>query len=418
MAPLRFCLLTTFYPPWNFGGDGIQVQRLARALTARGHEVTVVHSVEGYDALGGAPHPPATHDGPVRLVAVDGSRLSAVATYLSGRPLLARDRIASVLDEDFDVLHFHNPSLLGGPGLLRMGRALKLYTAHEQWLVCPTHVLWQDGRRLCIERHCVRCTLRHRRPPQPWRHSSIVDDAVAELDVLIAPSAASAALHQRFAGSVPIEQLPHFVPDPGMRSAPPAAGVPYLLFAGRLEPIKGAETLLPVMRRLGDVRLVVAGTGSREPALRRAASDLPSLELVGWQDAPALDALMRGALAVVVPSPGHEAFGLVAVEALARGVPAIVRDFGALGELAAGSDAVEPYRSDDELVAAVTRLRASPRERVRLGAVARSDYLSRFGEEQHMRAYFDLVARAATRRGDHELAERAGRAVTGLRAVA
>ena len=35
--PLRFCLVTTFYPPFNFGGDGIDVERLARALTARGH---------------------------------------------------------------------------------------------------------------------------------------------------------------------------------------------------------------------------------------------------------------------------------------------------------------------------------------------------------------------------------------------
>jgi hypothetical protein len=35
MASLRFCLLTTFYPPCNFGGDGIDVQRTARALVNR-----------------------------------------------------------------------------------------------------------------------------------------------------------------------------------------------------------------------------------------------------------------------------------------------------------------------------------------------------------------------------------------------
>ncbi len=33
---LRFCMITTFYPPWHFGGDAIGTQRLARALVRRG----------------------------------------------------------------------------------------------------------------------------------------------------------------------------------------------------------------------------------------------------------------------------------------------------------------------------------------------------------------------------------------------
>ena len=42
MPALRFCMVTTFYPPHSFGGDAIAVQRLARALVRRGHEVSVV----------------------------------------------------------------------------------------------------------------------------------------------------------------------------------------------------------------------------------------------------------------------------------------------------------------------------------------------------------------------------------------
>ena len=38
MKGLRFGMLTTFYPPFNFGGDGIDVQRTARALVAPRHE--------------------------------------------------------------------------------------------------------------------------------------------------------------------------------------------------------------------------------------------------------------------------------------------------------------------------------------------------------------------------------------------
>lgn len=48
---MRFCL--TFYPPFNFGGEGIDVQRTARALVRRGHQVTVIHDVDTYQWLAG-----------------------------------------------------------------------------------------------------------------------------------------------------------------------------------------------------------------------------------------------------------------------------------------------------------------------------------------------------------------------------
>jgi len=50
---MRFCMLTTFYPPFNLGGDGIAVEQLARALVRGGHQVTVVHDVDTYHFLGG-----------------------------------------------------------------------------------------------------------------------------------------------------------------------------------------------------------------------------------------------------------------------------------------------------------------------------------------------------------------------------
>ncbi len=51
MSGLRFCFITTFYPPYNFGGDGIGIQRLARGLARFGHHVTVVHDVDAYNTL-------------------------------------------------------------------------------------------------------------------------------------------------------------------------------------------------------------------------------------------------------------------------------------------------------------------------------------------------------------------------------
>src|SRR5215475_11731943 len=48
---LRFCIVSTFYPPYNFGGDGIYAHRLANGLARLGHQVTVLHSPSAYTML-------------------------------------------------------------------------------------------------------------------------------------------------------------------------------------------------------------------------------------------------------------------------------------------------------------------------------------------------------------------------------
>jgi len=51
MEALRFCMITTFYPPYAMGGDATYVYNLSRALTQRGHSVDVIHSVDSYRTL-------------------------------------------------------------------------------------------------------------------------------------------------------------------------------------------------------------------------------------------------------------------------------------------------------------------------------------------------------------------------------
>lgn len=230
-------------------------------------------------------------------------------------------------------------------------------------------------------------------------------DIAASSDLVIVPSVTSAGLHSRLAPIVPVACLGHFVPDPG----PPRAGedppeAPYFLCAGRLEPIKGVQTLLSAFRRWSGARLVVAGTGSLEARLREQAGDLPHVEFVGWKTAQSLDRLLRGALAVIAPTLGHESFGLVPVEALARGVPAIVRDFGALGELVRQSDAIIGYEREDDLVAELDGLAKAPERRAALGETGRRDYLAHWAEAKHMRGYFGLIADRAEDRGLRQLA--------------
>ena len=200
MTRLRFGLLTTFYPPFNFGGDGIDVQRTARALVRRGHAVTVLHDVDAYQWLAGRqlPDQPVDQDG----VEVIGLRsrlgvLSSVLTHQFGRPVVHGRTIARLIrDRQFDVVIFNNVSLVGGPGLLAFGAdALRVYMAQEHWLVCPMHVLWRYDREVCPKKECLRCQIRGKRPPQWWRYTGLLERSLRHVDLFLAGSEFTRARH-------------------------------------------------------------------------------------------------------------------------------------------------------------------------------------------------------------------------------
>src|SRR5262249_55074569 len=154
--PLKFLHLTTFYPPHSFGGDALFLYRLCNALGEEGHHVDVVHCVDSYHLFHPGPPPLAANEHPnVRRHELRSGLgwLSPFLTQQTGRPILKRGKIRRLLrDCDYDVIHYHNTSLLG-PGVLAMDRpgmrAVKLYTTHEHWLVCPMHVLWKFDRAPC-----------------------------------------------------------------------------------------------------------------------------------------------------------------------------------------------------------------------------------------------------------------------------
>ena len=217
--PLRFCFLTTFYPPYNFGGDGIGIERLARGLVSHGHHVTVVHDVDAFAMLHKGPEPklPDSADGIEVIPLRSGlGSLSCLLTQQFGRPVANGARIREILGRgNFDVVNFHNISLVGGPGILSYGGdALRLYMAHEHWLVCPTHVLWRHGRERCTGRQCIRCVIRHKRLPQLWRATGHLNRQLDFVDTFITVSEFSREKHHEFGFPREMEVLNSFLPDP------------------------------------------------------------------------------------------------------------------------------------------------------------------------------------------------------------
>ena len=155
-------------------------------------------------------------------------------------------------EHDYDVIHYHNTSLLG-PAVMAMNtpgkRAVKLYTAHEHWLVCPMHVLWKFNRGPCEKPECLRCVLHGRRPPQLWRYTGLLRRSCRHVDAFIAPSRFTAAMHAQRGFSRPMVHLPHFTDradDDMSRPVRCPHDRPYFLFVGRLELIKGLQTVIPL----------------------------------------------------------------------------------------------------------------------------------------------------------------------------
>jgi glycogen synthase len=126
-----------------------------------------------------------------------------------------------------------------------------------------------------------------------------------------------------------------------------------VLLVGRLVYEKGfqlaLEALPGLIERVGDVRFIVAGSGTAEQELREQASRLGLDEhgtFVGWIGDDVLHSLYRIADLTVVPSI-YEPFGLVALEAMASGCPCLVADTGGLREVVPNDDVGLRFRSRD-----------------------------------------------------------------------
>lgn len=402
--PLRFCMITTFYPPYNFGGDGIFVHQLSNELARRGHHVDVVHCIDAYLLLA-RKEPSETYQNHPN-VTVHGLKspfgfLSPLATQQTGLPLFKSSQIRQVMKKGFDVIHYHNISLVGGPKILEYGRGIKLYTLHEYWLICPTHLLFRFNRAPCLQRYCLVCALTYRRPPQWWRNFGLLEASVKHVDAFLAPNQFAIEIHHQKGLHLPFVPLPQFVPS--MESNTPiiieeeTLRNPFFLFVGRLEKLKGLQTIIPVFRQYCKAQLWIAGTGSYEKKLRQWVDGSPNIRFMGHLSGAKLQNLYQRAVAVIVPSLAFEIFPLVILEAFRQKTLVIVRKLGGMPEIINESGGGFLYEKEEELITAMDQLVANPSYRQELGRRGFEAYQKNWTAEVHLRRYFALIHEIASR---------------------
>ncbi len=205
--------------------------------------------------------------------------------------------------------------------------------------------------------------------------------ALRKAELLLAPSRALAATCEAWCGRRPDVVAPLILP-----AEPTAAlgvrGGAIVLAASQWTPGKGADLLAPLVRALAPRRVRVQWSALAPPpetlaALERAENvELPQPPLP-------LEALLADAGALLVPSQSAEAFGRLAVEAMAAGVPVLASASGGLRETVPATQRVRPHDDPAAWAEAVRRLDA---------------------EEQWERARRDGVGAAAAVRASEPLA--------------
>jgi len=398
---MNFLHLTTFYPPYSFGGDAMYIYRLAHALGDAGHHVDVVHCVDSYHLLHPSPPPIAfaEHPNVHRHELRSGfGWVGPMLTHQTGSPWLKLGRVEQLLRErTYDVVHFHNISLLG-PRIFEIPvqpGTVKIATTHDHWLICPLHVLWKMNREPCEKPDCLRCTVHGKRPPQWWRYTGLMADAAKHVDRFVSPSRFTAAMHRDREFPEKVHHLPYFIDradQDWQNPGPPPQKEPYFLFVGRLELIKGVQTLIQLWREHDiDVDLIIAGTGTYENELKAMAASNPRIKFTGALPQAKLGALYYHTIGCLIPSITYETFGMINIEAFARKTPVIARDLGALPEVIQDSGGGFVYRTDQELLDAMRTIRESKHVRDELGEKGYQAFLRYWTREAHLDLYFQCL---------------------------
>jgi starch synthase len=346
---MKALLLTREYPPHVYGGAGVVVDHLTRALARR-----MAVEVRCFDEPA-APPAGAVVRGYAPWERVrrgrDGPRFAPVLEAFSVGLAMARDPV------DADVAHAHTwyVSLAG----------LLVRTLHQIPLVLTLHSL---------------------EPLRPWKSDQLgtgylastaaEKQAVETADRVIAVSHAMRADVLKLYSIDParVVVIPNGVDPEQYRRTHDRAALarhrvrpPYVLFAGRISEQKGIFTLLDAARGLPDhVQIVLCAaspdTPELEARLRRVVAARPEVRWIPeMASVPELVQLYSHAAAFVCPSV-YEPFGIINLEAMACETPVVAAAVGGIVEVVEDgrTGLLVPPGRPDELARAIRALLEDP----------------------------------------------------------
>ena len=286
------------------------------------------------------------------------------------------------------VATIHNYRLLCAPGDFMRQGAVCHDCMHKLPLQGVVHGCYRGSRAATVP--LVVANVAHRKA---WRSlvSAYVFISAAQRDLHVALNLPPSRVFVRH------NMIPH-------RGIQLTQRDPMVAYIGRLEEAKGMRLLLAAWDRYlsssrdPGLRLVIAGAGSLDREVAVWASARPSVEMLGLIPPDRVRELMSRARAVLVPSVWEEPFGLVVVEAMAAGTPAIAAGHGSFTELVTpGADGVLfPPGDADALAGAVADVEAHPDKFESYGRRARETYEQQFNPDHSLKRLLDIYSFAMT----------------------
>ncbi len=377
---MRVCIVYDCLYPFTIGGAERWYRNLAEHLARAGEDVTylTLRQWESHDE----PRIPG-----LEVVAI-GPRMALYGR--NGRRRLLPPIVfgLGVLGHllrhgrRYDVVHtasFPYFSLLAAAGARKLGRYRLFVDWHEAW----TREYWREylgplGGRIgwSVQRACLRV------PQRAFCFSRLQERRLHELGL----RGDVTRLEGQYESALAVTE--------------PAPARPAVVFVGRHIPEKRARALVPALvrarERLPDLHAEIYGDGPERDELLAAIAEEGLNGVVsapGFVDAEALEHALASALCLVLPS-SREGYGLVVVEAVARGVPVVVVDGAdnAATELVAErvNGTISPSAEPDDLAAAIVRIHDA-------GAPLREstlDWYRRNAERLSLARSLELVAAA------------------------
>jgi glycogen(starch) synthase len=391
---MRVLLISWEYPPVIEGGLGRHVRKLSESLVRDGVEVHVL-------TRGGGHLPAEADQHGVRVHRVREPQFprdpSAFVRWVDAMNADMHALAAELCERfDFDLVHSHDWLVAGAARLA--ARQIE-----RPWLV-TVHATEFGRHQGWVQNH-------------PQSHIHAAERAmVRSADHVITCSRYMRVHVANVFGVRPskITAIPNGI-DPrdlepveddlqALRAKYAAPDDRLVLLVGRLVYEKGfhlaLDALAPIVRRLGGVRFVIAGTGTAETELKRQARRLGLSShgvFLGWVGDDMLHSLYRVSDLCIVPSL-YEPFGLVALEAMASGCLCVVADTGGLREVVPVEGTVGlrfPSRDATALRGVLERVLTDDNARAQLVAEAR-EHVLRFDWAEVARRTADVYAASRT----------------------
>jgi len=333
---------------YAYGGDSAYAFALADALRNAGHEVA-------FFAMAGEKNVPDPNED-LFVSYIDFRELNRKKSLSTGVRVLGRS-IFSVeaatkfnkLVERFqpDVLHLQNIHAHLTPSIIFAARKQGLpvvWTLHDYKLMCPnSHFLIDASGAVC---ESCRPGRYHWAVAKKCKKGSVMASAMASLEAYahwiggvprkvntyLAPSRflANKLLEHGWPADR-VQHVPNFI-DAGPAVSRQSDG-DYFLFVGKLEALKGIDTLLSAAAQVPHIPLRLVG-GCDDPAIQARLDSLPpNVEHLGVQPRERVRELLAGARALVLPSVCYENQPMTILEAFAAGLPVIGSRIGGIPEL-------------------------------------------------------------------------------------